>query len=87
MNVFIAGVYNSQKNSSYTEHNECNIIDTLRNQLNKFSPNDMVFVGGDFNSRSGTQNDFIIENEREIGKKQSRHFSECIRTAAIRFMH
>ena len=42
MNVYIAGVYNSPKNSSYTEYNECNIIDILRDQLNKFSPNDMT---------------------------------------------
>ena len=25
-------------------------------KLSKFSPNDMVFIGGDFNSRIGTQN-------------------------------
>ena len=66
MTVYIAGVYNSPKNSSYTKHNERNIIDTLRDQLSKFSPNDMVFVGGDFNIRIGTQNDFIIENEKDL---------------------
>ena len=26
----------------------------------------MVFVGSDFNSRIGTQNDFIIENEKDL---------------------
>ena len=40
----------------------------------------MVFIGGDFYNRVGTQNDFIIENEKDlnylpqdyyIGKKQS----------------
>ena len=66
MNVYIAGVYNSLKNSSYTKHNECNIIDTLRDQLSKFSLNNMVFVGGNFNSRIGTQNDFIIEKEKDL---------------------
>ena len=50
INVYIADVYNSSKNSSYTKRNECNI---------KFSPNNMVFMGGDFNSRISTQNDFI----------------------------
>ena len=25
----------------------------------------MIFVGGDFNSRIGTQNDFIIKNEKD----------------------
>ena len=50
----------------YYHHNECNIIDTLCDQLNKFSPNDMIFMGGDFNSRIGTQNDFIIGNEKDL---------------------
>ena len=50
----------------YYHHNECNIIDTLCDQLNKFSPNDMIFIGGDFNSRIGTQNDFIIGNEKDL---------------------
>ena len=26
----------------------------------------MIFVGGDFNSKIGTQNDFIIENEKDL---------------------
>ena len=26
----------------------------------------MIFVGGDFNSRTGTQNDFIIENKEGL---------------------
>ena len=30
INVYIADVYNSSKNSSYTKRNECNIKDTLR---------------------------------------------------------
>ena len=43
MYVYSADVCNSPKNSSYTKRNECNVIDTLRDQLSKFSPNDMVF--------------------------------------------
>ena len=66
MNFYIAGVYKSPKNSSDAKHNECNIIDTLRDQLSKFSPNDMVYVGDNFNSRIGTQNDFIIENGKDL---------------------
>ena len=66
MNVCIAGVYNSPKNSSYTKHNEYNITYTPRDQLSKFSPSDMVFVGGDLNKRIGTQNDFIVENKKDL---------------------
>ena len=65
MNVYIASIYNSPKNSSYTKHNKCNIIDTLRDQLSKFSPNDMIFIGY-FDSRIETQNDFIIENQKNL---------------------
>ena len=56
----------SPKNSSYTKHNERNIIDTLRDHLSKFFSNDMFFVGGGFNSRIGTQNDIIIENKKDL---------------------
>ena len=66
INVYIAGAYNSPENSSYTKLNECNIKDALRDQLSKFSPNDMVFIGGDFNSRIGTQTGFIIENDKDL---------------------
>ena len=66
MNVYIAGVYNSPKNSSYIKYNKCNIVDTLPYQLSKFSPNDMVFVGGHFNCRIETQNDFIIKNQKDL---------------------
>ena len=66
MNVYIAGVYNSPKNLSYTKHNYCNITDALRDKLSKFSPNDMVFVGDNFISKVGTQNDFIIEKEKDL---------------------
>ena len=66
MNVYIAGVCNSPKNSSYTKCNdECNIIRTVRDQLSKFSRKDIFFIRGDFNSRIGTQNDFIIEHEKD----------------------
>ena len=54
------------KNASYTKHNKCNIIDILHDQLSKFSPNNMVFIGGDFNSRIGTQNDFIIGHKKDL---------------------
>ena len=54
------------KISSYTNSKECNIIDFLRDQFNKFSPNDMVFIGGNFDCRIRARNDFIIENEKDL---------------------
>ena len=34
--VYIAGAYNSPKNSSFTKNKDCNVIDTLKQQLAKF---------------------------------------------------
>ena len=65
-NVYIADVYNTLKNSSYTKYSERNIIDTLRDKLSMFSPKNVIFISGDFNSRIGTQNQFTIENERDL---------------------
>lgn len=65
-NIYVAGVYNSPKNSSKRKRNECNITGTLRDQLSKFSSTEMVFRGGDFNIRIGIQNDFMIENEKDL---------------------
>lgn len=66
MNAYIASVYTSTKNSSYTKCNEFNIIDTLRDQLNEFSPNGMAFIEGGFNTRIGKQNDFIVKNKKNL---------------------
>lgn len=86
MNLYIAVVYSGTKNSSYTKGNKCNIIDTLRDQLSKFSLNDIVFIGGKLSSKTGTQK---IENQKDlnflpqhyeldnlIGQKQSEQFNE-----------
>ena len=64
--VYVAGVYNSPKYSNYTKENNCNIIEILTEQLKIFSSSDIVFIGGDFNSRIGTQNDLILESEKDI---------------------
>ena len=40
----------------------------------------MVFVGGDFNSRIGTQNDFIIENEKDLNYLPQDHELGTIRS-------
>ena len=64
--VYLAGVYNSPKHSNYTKENNCNVIDILREQLSKFSSSDIIFIGGDFNSRVGTRDDLIIESENDL---------------------
>ena len=64
--VYLAGVYNSPKYSIYTKEKNCNVIDILREQLTKFSLSDIIFIGGDFNSRVGSQDDFITESENDL---------------------
>ena len=64
--VYLAGIYNSPKHSNYTKENNCNVTDILREQLSKFSSSDIIFIGGDFNSRVRSQDDFIIESENDL---------------------
>ena len=59
--VYIAGVCNSPRNSAFTENNDCNVIDTLKQQLPKFSSGALTVGSGDFNSQVGTEQDFITE--------------------------
>ena len=66
MNAYIASVYSSPKTQAIQNVTIFNIIDTLRDQLNEFSPNGMAFIEGGFNTRIGTQNDFIVENKKDL---------------------
>ena len=34
--------------------------------MSKFSSSDIILIGGDFNSRLGTQDDIITENENDL---------------------
>ena len=63
---YLSGVHNSPKYSNYARENNCNVIDILREQLTKFSSSDIIFIGGDFNSKVGSQKDFIIESENDL---------------------
>ena len=65
-NPFIACVYNSPKNSRYSKFYDSNVIDRLEQQLKKFCPSDLILIGGDFNSRTGTEPDYITEDTRDL---------------------
>ena len=64
--VYIAGVYNSPENSTYTKKDDFNALDILRQQLTKFQSSDLIFIEGNFNSEVGTVPDFITENENDL---------------------
>ena len=36
-NTYIACIYNSTKNSTYTKENECNVLQLIQEQIAKFS--------------------------------------------------
>ena len=57
-------VYNSLENSEYSKMRKDSHLDELREKLLTFSESDLVLIGGDFNSRTGTLSDFVIEDER-----------------------
>ena len=65
-NTYIAYVYNSSKNSTYTKENECNVLQFIEEQLVKFSESNQIIIGGDFNSRIGTKADFIVEDRKDL---------------------
>ena len=65
-NTYIACVYNSPKNSIYTKENECNVLQLIEEQLAKFSESDQVIIGGNLNSRIGTEADFIVEDGKDL---------------------
>ena len=64
--TYIAGVYNSPKNSTYTRKNDFNALDILRQRLTKFRSSDLIFLVGDFNRRVRSEPDFITENGNDL---------------------
>ena len=62
-NTYIVCTYNSPKNSTYTKGNECNVLQLIMEQLDKFSELDLTIIGGDFNGKIGTKADFIVEDK------------------------
>ena len=84
-NVYITCVCNNPKNSNYVKRSKCK-KDTLRVQLSKFSFTDMVFIGGDFNSKTRTQNDFIIENKKVLSYVLQRYELDTIRSVSNKFV-
>ena len=70
--TYIACVYNSPKNSTYTKENECNVLQLIEEQLAKFSKSDQTIIGGDFNTRIGTKAD-LWTVQRVMNWTLSRH--------------
>ena len=50
----------------YSKMRKDSPLDELREKLLTFSESDLVLIGGDFNSRTGTLSDFVIEDERDL---------------------
>ena len=65
-NIFVACVYNTPKSSNNTEFYDSNVIDRLKQQLEKFSSSNLIVIGRDFNSKTGTEPDYITEYTRDL---------------------
>ena len=65
-NTYIVCAYNSQKNSTYTKENECNVLQLIKEQLARFSESDQIIIRRDFNSRLGIKADFIVEHRKDL---------------------
>ena len=64
--LYVAAVYNSPEYSEYSKMRKDSPLDELREKLLTFSESDLVLKRGDFNSRTGTLSDFVIEDERDL---------------------
>ena len=62
----IGVIYNSPINSSYAKTQTSDFFLELQTKMTSFTQNDYVIIGGDFNARTGTMSDFIVENNKEI---------------------
>ena len=62
----MALIYNSSKNSSYSRIYDVNVIDRLEKQLKKFSSSGLILIGGNFNSRTGTELDYVTEDTKHL---------------------
>ena len=65
-NTYIACLYNSWETSTYTKINECYVIELIEKQLGTFPELDKIVIGGDFNCRIGTKEDFINEDRKDL---------------------
>ena len=64
--TYIACVYNSPENSTYTNENEYNVLQLIEEQLAKFSKSDHIVIGEDLNSKISTKADFIVEDRKDL---------------------
>ena len=64
--LYIATVYNSPINSSYTANNKNDIFNQLQNKIATFSATDRLIIGGDFNARTAILSDCVNEDVQWI---------------------
>ena len=58
-------IYNSPINSTYTKKQDLDFYHNLLEEMTIFSRKDYIIIGGDFNSRTGTLNDYVNESEND----------------------
>ena len=64
--LYIAAIYNSPNNSSYTKKETTDFFDILQDKMTQVTSEDYVIIGGDFNSRTGTLTDYAKDHEKDI---------------------
>ena len=51
---------------THTKFYDNNVIDRLEQQLKKFSSSYLILISGNFNSRTGTEQDYITEDTKKF---------------------
>lgn len=59
--IYLAVVYSSPENSSYTLRKNPEIFDILETDIASFSQKGKVIIAGDMNARTGTDPDYIVD--------------------------
>ena len=65
-NLFVGGIYISPINSSYTKNTDEDTFLKIQEKLLTLNQNDFIVLGGDFNARTGNEQDIIDETDDEV---------------------
>ena len=75
--IYIGAIYASPKNSTYTQRMEVNVFDLLHEDISSFSKQGKVIVMGDFNARTGTEPDYIVDDDDQYCDLYDDYVVDC----------
>lgn len=66
-NTFLFVLYDPPENSTFSKKLDYNILELIESDVIKYSEKRKIFLTGDFNARTATENDFIqLDSDKHI---------------------